>query len=147
MPDLTTLPRDRRGYIIPWAVYRDSHGEPQFTINDHRKRAFVLKRDLCPICGTKLLRGRWFVGGPQSAFHDQGCYIDPPMHRECAIYSLECCPYLASPRYSKRIDAIKLPHDDPARLLIIDPQSVDPVRPVYFVAALATGQKIIADGL
>ena len=89
------LDRDGRGYVIPWTVFRDSKGKAHFTINDENRRQTVIGRDCCPICAAKLLRGRWFVGGPGSAFHERGAYIDPPMHRECVVYALKVCPYLA----------------------------------------------------
>src|SRR5215472_13925800 len=89
------LPLDPRGYPIPANVYRDAQGRPHFTINDDRKRLEQLRRDACPICDQSLYIGRWFVGGPLSAFHPNGAYIDLPMHHECATYALQVCPYLA----------------------------------------------------
>ena len=140
MTRLDKLPRDPRGYIIPFVVYRDRDGRPHFTINDDVRRAHVLKEDRCPICAGKLLRGRWFVGGPASAFHQRGAYIDPPMHSECAHYALVTCPYLAAPNWSKRIDAATLPPGEAPVLL--DPTMI-PERPDYFVAVLATGQRLV----
>jgi len=139
LPNFEKLPRDRRGYIIPWVVYRDGDDRPHFTINDDQKRFLALTKDLCPICAEKLLRGRWFVGGPQAAFHERGAYIDPPMHGECAHYALTTCPYLAAPNYSKRIDAKTLRSS--AVPLLFDSAVIDE-RPDYFVAVLATGQKL-----
>lgn len=138
------LERDRRGYPIPVSVYRDSDGRPHFTIIDELKRQRVIADDRCPICGGKLTRGRWFVGGPMSAFNNRGAYIDPPMHGECARYALRVCPYLAAPNYDKRIDDKTLPPGDDAPLLL-DPTLI-PERPDYFVAVMATGQKLIMNG-
>jgi hypothetical protein len=134
------LPVDRRGYAIPWGVYVDSSGRAQFTINDDVKREFALTGDLCPICGQKLSRGRWFVGGPMSAFHRHGAYFDPPMHDECAHYSLQTCPYLAAPRYAHRIDDALLSGGTALPLLLVDPTMI-PERPEVFVAVFATGQR------
>lgn len=131
------LERDRRGYPIPVAVYRDSTGRAHFTINDEAKRQALIAGDRCPICGGKLLRGRWFVGGPQSAFHSLGAYIDPPMHNECAHYALQVCPYIAAPNYARRIDANTLPPGE--RRILIDNTTI-PARPDYFVAVMTTGQ-------
>jgi hypothetical protein len=134
------LPLDRRGYAIPWGVYVDGAGRPQFTINDDVKREVALARDLCPICGNGLSRGRWFVGGPMSAFHDRGAYIDMPMHDECAHYALKVCPYLAVPSWRKalaesHIKAVK------AAIVAIDPTMIDD-RPGVFVAVMTVGQKM-----
>jgi hypothetical protein len=139
------LPLDSRGYPIPVIVYRDTDGKPHFTINDSRAVDRVIRYDLCAICGTKLWRGRWFVGGPGSAFHEHGAYLDPPLHAECCEYALQVCPYLAAPKYAKRIDAKTL---NPAKLnaaLLVD-HTQDPNRPETFVAVLARGQKMTDNG-
>jgi hypothetical protein len=115
-------------------VWRDPEGRPHFTINDEAQRAFALYDGTCSICGGKLLLDRWFVGGPMSAFDPNGCYADPPMHRECAHYALRVCPYLAAPNYSKRIEArtVTAEHKGPTRLILDTTQ--DPDRPALFVA-------------
>lgn len=138
---MAKLPRDARGYPIPVTVYRDSEGRPYFTVNDEIRRQQIIRNDLCPICGSKLLRGRWFVGGPASAFHERGAYIDPPMHAECARYALQVCPYLAARHYDRRIDdrTLRGPH---APVVQFDP-TVDPTRPTVFVAVMAVGQRLI----
>src|SRR5262245_21383278 len=143
VPDrMLSLPRDPRGYCVPVTVFRDSAGRPHFTINDEEKRQAVLALDCCPICAGKLVRGRWFVGGPASAFHAHGAYIDPPMHRECAVYALSVCPYLAAPSYGRRIDDRTLPPGEVP--LLVDP-TMDAVRPPVFVAGMATGQRFVFD--
>jgi hypothetical protein len=141
---MKALPRDPRGYCIPVNVYRDQHGRPHFTINNSDVRDRVLARDLCGICGQPLTRGRWFVGGPLSAFHEHGAYIDPPMHHECAEYSLRVCPYLALPSYRKRIEEATLPKDDPTPILIDETMLMH--RPPMFVAAMARGQRLLENG-
>jgi hypothetical protein len=139
IPDrMRHLELDRRGYPIPWNLYRDPDGRAHFQINDHVLNAKALAEDLCPICGTKLFRGRWFVGGPLSAFHPDGAYFDAPMHHECATYALQVCPWLAAPRYMSRIDDKTLAPDDPVGVLIDHTQI--PTRPEIFVSAMATGQ-------
>lgn len=35
----------------------------------------------------------FFIGGEKSA--TSRCFTDPGMHRDCAEYSIEVCPYLA----------------------------------------------------
>jgi len=134
------LPRDPRGYPIPWMVFRDKDGRAHFTINDEAKRTFALLDELCPICGQKLMATRWFVGGPRSAFDQGGVYSDPPMHGECMRYALQVCPYLAAPNYSGRIDARTLKKPEPMRLLWDVTQIAD--RPALFVAVLAKGQEL-----
>jgi hypothetical protein len=86
---------DERGYPIFYIAQVDKTGKPHFTINNHELRNNCLEKDLCEICGKKLYRGRWFVGGPMSAFHPDGVYNDPPMHTECKDYAMQVCPWLA----------------------------------------------------
>jgi len=100
----------------------------------------MIARDLCSICGKTLLRGRWFIGGPRSAFHKRGAYIDMPTHAECAHYALRVCPYLAAPSYAREVgkrkaEAVK------AGVIAIDPTMI-PERPLLFVALMAVGQSM-----
>ena len=127
------LRRDARGYPVLYTVLVDLKGTPQFAINDERSRQHCIADDLCPICGQKLLRGRWFIGGPGSAFHPDGWFIDPPMHSECAHYALQVCPWLAAPKYAKRLEASRLKAEDSPGIVLIDPTML-PGRPPVFVA-------------
>jgi hypothetical protein len=118
VPDrMKHLETDSRGYLIPWGVYRDHTGRAHFQINDELRRLRSFRENLCPICGKSLFRGRWFVGGPMSAFHEAGAFADPPMHYECAVYALQVCPYIALPRYGRRIDDRTLDKDDPRTII------------------------------
>lgn len=141
-PDrIARLPKDKRGYPIPWSVLLADDGTPFFTVNDTRKNYRALLHALCPICGERLGRWRWFVGGPRSAFDENGWYADLPGHHECMQFALAVCPYLAMPKYLGRIDVAnpeKLPLE--ARLLIDETQI--PERPELFVAV--AGEKIEA---
>jgi hypothetical protein len=132
------LARDKRGYPVPWVVLVDKAGRPHFTVNDQDKVEEVIKRDLCSICGRPNTRGRWFVGGPLSAFHPRGAYYDPPMHAECARFALQVCPYLAVREYTGRIENRTL--KEPVALSI--DKTVIPDRPPLFVNAMAIKQKV-----
>ena len=136
------LDRDARGLPIPATVWRDQTGQPHFTINDTAISGRLLIEDRCGICGSELLRVRWFVGGPLSALHPRGAYNDLPMHRGCMHYALRVCPYLAAPSYARRIDARTVREPERNRTFI-DP-SMDDKRPVVFVAVAATGQRVAA---
>lgn len=140
---MRALPRDHRGYPVPHIVYRDEIGKAWFTINDDDKVMHCLKFDLCSICGQKLLRGRWLVGGPLSAFLPEGAYFDIPMHHECAAYALRVCPWLASPNYNKTIATKRLPMDTNRAFL---DQTTMPGKPDVFVAIMVTAVAIGIDG-
>jgi hypothetical protein len=130
---LRSLPKDRRGYPIPYIVMLDKEGKPHFTINDHRRVHTCFTQRKCSICGRRIADQFWFIGGPGSFFHPNGAFIDPPTHEECGRYALQTCPYLALPSYGKRIDdrTLKpglLPDD---RMILMDP-TMDPNRPQTF---------------
>jgi hypothetical protein len=133
-------PLDPRGYPIPWNILIDSTGKAHFTINNEELRQMAIRDRLCPICGVRLWKAMWFVGGPGSALHEQGAYIDPPMHKECATYALRVCPYLAAPNYSntKRIDAKTLSPAERAKIPVLIDNTMDPERPALFVMAMTT---------
>lgn len=135
------LTKDKRGYPVPVMVTHDTDGRPHFAINDEKTRQRVIELDLCSICGVKLLRGRWSVGGPASAMLKGGCYLDPPMHYECLEYAMKVCPYIAMPSYSGfgTPGATLDPAKAPGMMLAID-QSMFDERPDPFVAVMHVGQ-------
>jgi hypothetical protein len=145
MPDrIARLPRDIRGYPIPFNVLRADDGTPFFTVNDDRTHLRCIREGLCPLCGERLGKWKWFVGGPKSAFDPHGWYFDLPGHHECERYALAVCPYLAMPKYLKRVDVPhpeKLPNALP--LVLLDQTPIEE-RPEIFVAL--AGQMIeVAD--
>lgn len=134
---------DPRGYAVPFGVMHDANGVPHFAVNDEQERQRSIRDDLCSICGKKLFRGRWFVGGARSAFDPHGAYIDMPMHDECAHYALQVCPYLAAPRYSGEIGPKKWDAAPKTGTFInVDPTMI-PGRPPLFVAVMAIGQRMV----
>ena len=143
------LDRDKRGLPIPFLVVRDAaRGTPHFTIIDSLKHARTrcLSEDRCAICGDRLLRGRWFLGGSLSAFHPQGCYIDPATHDECIHYALQVCPYIAAPNYSGRLDDALFDYQaNPEVVMLLDPTTI-PERPDVFCAVMAVGQSVWRNG-
>jgi hypothetical protein len=132
-PDrIARLPHDSRGLPIPWNVLRGPDGTPFFTVNDDRRAWRALREHLCPLCGERLGRWLWWVGGPLSAFDPNGWYLDLPGHHDCITFALAACPYLAAPKYIGRIDVAnpsKLPPE--ARILLDETMITD--RPDVFV--------------
>jgi hypothetical protein len=141
---LAALDRDKRGYPIPVTVARGRDGTPYFTITDPEARHRLLKEDRCHISGRKLLRGRWLIGGPSAAFHPQGAFLDGPMLEEAALFSVRTCPYIAAPKYLKRIDDAQLQNSSDADMLAIRfHEEVLEDRPPLFVRLMTTGQKLV----
>lgn len=101
------LPRDRRGYPIPAMVQYDAHGVPQFPVIDMEKWGTLARSRGCGVCGKPMHRHYWFVGGPMSMEHR--AFTDLPMHRECAVFALKVCPFLALPRFRYILRDVELP--------------------------------------
>lgn len=140
------LKHDRRGYPVPFIVFLDDDGAPHFTINDQRKTIACREQDVCAICGQKLLRGRWFIGGPMSALAPTGAYIDPPLHHECMQFAASVCPYLISAKYQKRIDGATLDMGKATGVAGLYDPTMIPERPPIFVAVMAVGQTYTSRG-
>ena len=96
---MKNLKVDVRGFPIPFVVLIDKLGQPHFKVNDERKSRECIEKKLCHVCGEKLNKDYWFVGGQVSAFHPQGFFVDGPAHKVCALYALKVCPYLAYTQY------------------------------------------------
>lgn len=96
---IARLPRDRRGYPIPVNVL-SSNGVLDFRATDPAKMAKIIQQRYCALCGERLGVHMAFVGGPRSMASRY--FADAPMHRDCAIYALQVCPFLAAPSFSYR---------------------------------------------
>lgn len=130
---MRSLGKDSRGYPIPYLVMIDKKGQPQFTINDHTKAHSCFTKKLCAICGKRLDKGYWFVGGSRCFLHDRGAFVDPPVHLECGTYALQVCPFLALPHYGKRIDERKLnPENTPEGVAFVRYDGMVPNQPIVF---------------
>lgn len=152
IPDLMKdLQVDRRGYPAPYIVLRDKNNVPQFTMNDDTLVEKCIKEKLCSICGKELRDDMWMIGGPMSAFHPQGAYVDIPTHKICGEYALQVCPYLAVSVYNGKktmddIDAENFKVDDDKRMIFINPtQSQD--RVPFFVFSKISGYAVQRSGM
>ena len=96
-PKMRQLPRDHRGFPIPWFVaVVPQTGERDFRVADYAKRAKAVKSKLCWVCGGKLGVFFAFVIGPMCAI--SRTTSEPPCHLECAHFSAQACPFLTKPR-------------------------------------------------
>ena len=144
-PKMRLLPRDRRGYPVPWIVQRDLDRRPFFVMNDVENVVACGRRKLCGICGKKLERDVWLVGGPGAALHEHGAFLDPPMHKDCATYALRVCPYIAT-RYTKRVDAALVSRGrwHPRQRVIVEDGMI-PEQPPFFVLARSAAVSMAVD--
>lgn len=91
------LPRDPRGLPITFTSLVAPDGRADFTRADHMKWLQCVKGSLCGLCGQRLNKKMWFIGGPLSMANRM--FFDLGMHEECARYALLVCPYLATVKY------------------------------------------------
>lgn len=133
------LPRDSRGLPIPFIVAVDSTGLPDFRINDIAKVIQCLEKGLCAISGLPLSPSNiWFVGGPSSAYHPIGAYLDPPARKECLVWALQVCPFLAT-KSGYRMKPVKPKFEVPGYAAIISHEAAEAEAPEYFVLARTSG--------
>lgn len=101
MPEsIAKLPRDSRGYPVPWFV-QWIDGQPEFRVMNHHKWVMAAKQRLCWVCGEKLPPGKdVFVIGPMCAVNR--VTSEPPCHIECARFSAQACPFLSMPKAKRR---------------------------------------------
>lgn len=98
---IARLPKDRRGYPIPFFVaWQD--GLPLFPVADPVKMRACHKRNLCWICGETLGAYKAFAIGPMCCVNRISS--EPPSHVDCAKFACANCPFMTQP-LAKRADA------------------------------------------
>lgn len=90
---ITRLPRDRRNYPVPYVTMIDPvTGQPDYRVLDLQRQIQCITSKLCGICGDKLGKFKAFIGGPKSG--QTRIFSDPAMHRDCAEYASQVCPFI-----------------------------------------------------
>lgn len=95
---MRALPRDERGYPVPYNVAVGIDGKPAFKVQDILKVSRCICQRRCALCGKPINSLVGFVGGPLSIANR--LFADPGMHPDCARYALRVCPMLAAPRWN-----------------------------------------------
>jgi hypothetical protein len=120
------------------------NGVPHFTVDNVSALNLVLAERLCGLCGKPLKLGQmWLIGGPISAFHEDGLYIEPPAHEECARYAVQVCPFIAASNYSRRIEAKTLKPGAIDDMKQVHDNQNAPPRPLFFALTRTSGVKLI----
>lgn len=82
-----------RGYPIPYFVPKDENGIFQLKYASQEKMNNCLKYGKCCVCFKPLNKmDYWFISGPIGLQTQTDSH--PPMHKNCAEYSLKICPHL-----------------------------------------------------
>lgn len=104
-PHIDRMPRYKGLPRLFTAIEVD--GVVDFATTDMAKWLRCLHGRLCGVCGEPLGDGRFYcIGGPESG--RQGAFFDPPMHKDCASWSFDNCPYLTGRTDYISPDRIKL---------------------------------------
>lgn len=140
MSYLNHLPKYKQ-FVIPYIVLVKS-GIPYFKVNDDTKVEECIKERLCSVCGNPLESDMWMIGGPMSAFHPRGCYVDIPVHKECGIYSLVTCPYMAHTQYIVKPGTVSKLQGKLEDIMLVDP-TIDSNRLPYFVFCKISDYKVV----
>lgn len=108
---IATLPRDARGYPVPWFVAWID-GVPDFRVIGPGKVAEAHRGRLCWLCGRPLGVFKAFVIGPMCAINRISS--EPPSHVDCATFGGRACPFLARPHARRREDGLPAERVQPA---------------------------------
>lgn len=98
-PRIAKLPVDERGYPIPFFVGYVG-GKPEFRMADRNKLIACILQKLCWVCGQRLKAPSVFIIGPMCMFNRISA--EPPVHEECALWSVKGCPFMAKPNMVRR---------------------------------------------
>lgn len=82
-----------KGMIVPYTVYVDKEGRPDFKVVDYERLEECIKHRLCGVCGHSMGKRVAFIGGNLAL--EQRIFTDPPMHEACALYSADICPFVS----------------------------------------------------
>jgi hypothetical protein len=96
------LPRDHIGRPVPWFVWIDDVGVPDFRIVGPGKLHEALRASVCWVCGHGFGGGEdraWLIGPMCTVTLTTA---EPPAHLDCAVWSAENCPFLATPNMVRR---------------------------------------------
>lgn len=102
MPEaIAGLPRDSRGYPIPWFVAEQPDGSRDFRVACGKKWVQAVQSGICWVCGGYTNQRRQaFVLGPMCTITKTTS--EPGCHPECAEFSAMACPFLTKPKAQRR---------------------------------------------
>jgi len=90
------LPVDHRGFPVPWFVWINDEGVPDFRVIRPGGIALAIKKRCCWICGHPLGKFLTFMIGPMCVINR--VTSEPPSHSECAEFAARACPFMLRPK-------------------------------------------------
>lgn len=102
-PRIAALPRNARGYPVPFFVaFVD--GVPEFRLARAEARTEAVRHKLCWVCGQRLGAFESFVVGRMCCVNRNSA--EPPLHLDCAEFSVQACPFMLKPGMERREDEL-----------------------------------------
>jgi hypothetical protein len=108
-----------RGYPVPWFVYFDKKGVPDFRVLKPNAAVTALKKRTCWICGRAMIGRYAYLVGPMCAVNRISA--EPPSHTACAQFSAIACPFLARPHAHRREVTDKVTGEVPGMMIKRNP--------------------------
>jgi len=108
---IKALPRDPRGFPVPWFVHIGKDKVADFRIIGAAKVEYAIGANLCWICGHALPRDKAFNIGPMCTINRVSA--EPPSHRSCAVFAAMNCPFLTKPRMRRNTKDLPEGHMPP----------------------------------
>jgi hypothetical protein len=119
-PDrIKMLPRDHRGYPVPWFVHWETANQPDFRIIGAGKVEQAIALNLCWICGGQVARNKAFVIGPMCSINRVSA--EPPSHPSCALFAATTCPFLTKPRMRRNEKDLPEHQSAPGHMVLHNP--------------------------
>jgi hypothetical protein len=130
---IARLPKDERGYPVPWFVawFKDGQerrrrtegAKPDFRVLSSGAREEAVRRRLCWLCGEPMGRHQVFAIGPMCAINRTT--MEPPSHRDCVEYAAKACPFLTKPRMRRNDKGLdEIPHSVAGVMIARNPGAI-----------------------
>lgn len=116
---IAKLPVNKAGYRVPWFAAQTGPGEWDFRVIRARGVELAHGSRLCWICGGPMSAFKTFVIGPMCVVNRVSS--EPPMHRDCALYSVVACPFLTRPNMRRRTTGLDDSLDAPGYMVERNP--------------------------
>src|SRR6476659_217163 len=93
----------RNGLVVPYISMTDADGKAHLGQTRGIRVGECIVHGWCQICGTPLDRSRPLLFLVTQENIDDAFTGEPPLHPECAAYSITACPMIAGrmPTYAK----------------------------------------------
>lgn len=146
-----------RGYPIPYFVPKDENGIYQLKYADAYKMDSCIKYHKCCICFRPLTQGEYFfISGPMGFKTQTDSH--PPMHRQCAEYSLRICPHLYFEKTHRTTDEAEAKvewqvREKPKEFYLVQAKKFDALKPdgitlvVKYSSVVTSNRFIYENGL